>query len=108
RPSGRGPFTSPCAWRSATWRSGSWNFRPLLAAAVPTTPPGVVFLQGLTGLRLDSCGAGQSVAITLEYPQEVPPTAVFWRFGPTPDDRSAHWYVRPGPIASHGRAFTLV
>ena len=80
----------------------------LQAAAVPTPPAGVVFLHGLTGLRLDSCGAGQSVAITLEYPQEVPPTAVFWRFGPTPDDRSAHWYIRPVTIAAHGVSFTLV
>ena len=67
----------------------------LAASALPaaSTPPHeYVFPFGLMSFRADNCGAGQGVDFVIDYPQPLPPTAVFWRFGPTPDNRAAHWY----------------
>lgn len=47
---------------------------------------------------MEGCTAGETVAIAIDYPQPIPPTAAFWRYGPTTDNRSAHWYAMPMSI----------
>jgi hypothetical protein len=104
-PAGTGPitvslFNSPCTFAAS-------SFMGMQAASVPSPPPGIAFPHGLVSLRLDSCGTGQSVTMAIDYPEQVPPTAAFWRYGPTADDSTSHWYRVPAEIESHRLRVTL-
>jgi hypothetical protein len=102
-----GSITASLSSGIATCGFGSSTFMSLQAAAVASAPRGLVFTHGLASLRVEGCGAGQPVAIAIDYPQDVPPTAALWRFGPTLVDRSAHWYMVPVTINGHRISFTV-
>ncbi|MEP7069864.1 MAG: choice-of-anchor U domain-containing protein [Usitatibacter sp.] len=67
-------------------------FAANLLSAASAPPAHYVFPFGVASLRADNCGVGQGVDFAMDYPRPLPPTAVFWRFGPTPDNRAPHWY----------------
>jgi hypothetical protein len=98
-PTGGGPVTVSLAAGSAC-TFGASNFVSVRDASIPA-PAGIVLPHGLVSLRLDACGVGQSVIVWIDYPQDIPLTAAFWRYGPTTSDMTSHWYMVPATIQSH-------
>src|SRR5262249_51791201 len=37
-------------------------------------------------------GPGQAETLTLQLPSDVPVPTLYWKFGPTPDNSTPHWY----------------
>ena len=54
-------------------------------------PKNAAFPHGLVHLRTTGCGMGGTVEFSWELQQTLPPTAQFWRYGPTPDDQGFRW-----------------
>jgi hypothetical protein len=73
----------------------------------PVTPPaGVTFPYGLFDFVAFNGAPGSSMTITITYPGTLPPGVQYWKYGPTPTDSSAHWYVLPNVVFS-GTTATL-
>ena len=70
-------------------------------------PPGYSFPQGLASFVLDGCNASASVTITVSYPNALPPGTLYWKYGPTPDNATPHWYSIPATIAGNTVTFTI-
>ncbi|HUQ29228.1 MAG TPA: choice-of-anchor U domain-containing protein, partial [Usitatibacter sp.] len=49
----------------------------------------------------------QSVTFNVDFPQALPPTAQWWKYGATPEDRSFHWYVMPATVNGNRITFTI-
>lgn len=78
---------------------------PPVPATVPV--PGVVFPHGMFDFTLSGCTPGSTVAFTIAYPSPVA-GALYWKYGPTPDDPSAHWYRLPATITGNIVTFSIV
>jgi hypothetical protein len=63
--------------------------------------------DGYVDLRVDGCASGQSVTLTIEFPDVLPATAVWWKFGPTPDNHTNHWYPIPSTVDGKRISFTI-
>jgi len=63
--------------------------------------------DGYVDFRVDGCASAQSVAFTIEFPDVLPATAVWWKFGPTPDNRNNHWYPIPTTVDGRKISFTI-
>jgi Fibronectin type III domain len=57
-------------------------------------PFGTVYFQLYGGV------IGSTATVTVEYAEPVPAGAEWWKYGPTPDDPSYHWYEFPGAAIS--------
>jgi hypothetical protein len=78
------------------------------AASPPALPSGVVFPQGLfVFTTTPDCTPGSTITITLTFPDVLAPGTRYWKYGPTADNHSAHWYVLPATIAGHDLTFTI-
>jgi uncharacterized repeat protein (TIGR01451 family) len=60
-----------------------------LPAAAPT---GVRFPHGVFDFALKGC-TGSPVNFTITYPAALPAGSQYWKYGPTADDHSHHWYT---------------
>ena len=54
-------------------------------------PPGLSVPQGLISFQSTALGAGASYSVTLILHTGTPPDS-YWKYGPTPDDPTDHWY----------------
>ena len=74
--------------------------------SVPATPPsGYTFPHGLFDFALANCDG--TVTLTITYPSALP-AGVYWKYGPTPDNASSHWYPMPGAtIAGNTATFAI-
>ena len=79
----------------------------LISPPVAPAPEGIAAPHGLIDFRTDNCGSGQSVTFNVDFPQDLPPTAQWWKYGPTMEDRAAHWYVIPSTISGKRISFTI-
>jgi len=72
-------------------------------------PPGALAYarHGYLDFRTDNCGAAQAVTFTFEFPEILPPTAQWWKLGPTPDNRANHWYPIPSTVDGNRITFTI-
>jgi hypothetical protein len=61
-------------------------------------PTGISFPNGLLQFELNGCTPGTQLTVNLAYPETLPATTQYWKYGPTPDNATAHWYVLPGAI----------
>jgi len=104
-PSGMGPITASLTGAGAC--TLGMSAMGMMDTSAPPPPPGIAFPHGLVNLRLDNCGMGQSANVAIDYPQEIPPTAAFWRYGMTMDDLTLHWYMVPATIQSHRLLVTI-
>ena len=84
--------------------NGSTSF----PAAPTPLPPGVTFPYGLFGFTaVCPPRSGGSVTLTMTYPNPLPPGTQYWKYGPTADDPSNHWYVLPATLAGNTATFTI-
>ncbi len=84
---------------------GSTAFTP----ALTPLPPGITFPYGVFGFTA-VCPAGGTLILTVTYPNPLPPGTRYWKYGPTSDEPTPHWYVLPSPqavIANNTATFTI-
>ena len=98
-PAGSGPITVSLLGSSCAF--SVMRVMSMQDAALPSPPSGIAFPHGVVSMRVENCGMGQSVNVAIDYPEQVPPTAAFWRYGPTADSLSPHWYRVPATIENH-------
>jgi YVTN family beta-propeller protein len=75
----------------------------------PVAPPsGVTFPHGLFNFSVTGCTPGATLSFIVTYPSPLDPATQYWKYGPTPDDSSPHWYVLPAIISGNTATFTIV
>ena len=76
------------------------------AAGAP--PDGVALPHGLVDLSIEGCPDGATVTLTVTYPEPLPVDTTFWKYGPTSDDASPHWYeITPTSIVGATVTYTI-
>ncbi len=79
----------------------------LTAASLATTlPPGVTLPHGAVSLRLTDGMPGSNATVVLAYPENLPAGTRYYKYGPTTDNPTDHWYAYPGAVIS-GNTITL-
>lgn len=58
---------------------------------VEEPPVNVTLPQGLLGFEVNGLGAGSTLSVTLTI-HSGPMATGYWKYGPTPDNNSDHWY----------------
>jgi len=73
-------------------------------------PPGAVFPHGLFQFEARPCTVGGARTFAMSfYPVLLPGGTRYFKYGPTPDDRSPHWYELPVTITyGYLLSFTIV
>ena len=70
-----------------------------LAAISPDDMPGVPDslnpVYGFFSFEITDISSGESVNIPLAFPENVPAGTEYWKYGPTSDDNTPHWYQIP-------------
>ena len=108
-----GPTATSTGNATATVTGGgdTCGFAPtpqfVAVTSVPAAPPsGYTFPYGLFDFALANCDG--TVTLTITYPSALPAETVYWKYGPTPDNASSHWYPMPGAtIAGNTATFTI-
>ena len=121
-----GGSTASCSAPNASTATGSGTGRALVAATngwvvdaassgfvatsslsgSPALPPGYTFPHGLMSLRLTTGTAGSSATVDITYPAALPAGTVYWKYGRTASNNTAHWYQFAGAVIS-GSTVTL-
>ena len=60
-----------------------------------TGKPELTFPFGLLSFKIVDIEEGDSVIVALTFPQNVPTSAIYWKYGPTLTDPTDHWYQFP-------------
>jgi hypothetical protein len=71
------------------------------------TAPSVVFGHGLLDFVLIGCTPGSTMTFTVTYPQALEASSQYYKYGPTPGNAVAHWYVLPATIAGSTATFSI-
>lgn len=104
--SGQAPG-SPLAWSRFRFISlvGDSGSPPANSA-----PQNLVFPFGLFDFAVSGITPGGSLVLNVQYPGAIPAGAVYWKYGPTPDNSTAHWYELPVVVSADRLtvSFTLV
>ncbi|CAH1905869.1 hypothetical protein NTGHW29_70009 [Candidatus Nitrotoga sp. HW29] len=79
------------------------------AASPPTgtAPAGISFPDGLFNFTTSGCTTGATLTVTIIYQQTLPPGTVYWRYGPTIENISPHWYQLPAVITGNTVIFNI-
>ena len=72
----------------------------------PNLPPGFSFPNGLFDFTLDAGAPGSTAIVTITYPSALPAGTVYWKYGRTANNPTAHWYQFAGAVIS-GKTVTL-
>lgn len=70
-------------------------------------PSGVTLPHGLVDFRIDACTPGSAVTFTVTFPEPLAPGTVYWKYGPTADDPTPHWYTIPATIVGATVTYTI-
>lgn len=109
-PAGSGTVTVDLTTMDGGPQCGFIGVPTMLAAipgASPAVPPGVVFPQGLLSFQVSNCTPGSTITLTLKLPAAVPDTATYWKWGPTPDQVTPHWYQLPASFNGDTVTFSI-
>jgi hypothetical protein len=82
-------------------------FYPAATQVTVGLPKYIVAPYGAFAFSAENCGASRAVGFTVEYPKPLPPTAQWWKFGTTINNRVPHWYVIPSHVAGNSISFTI-
>lgn len=105
--SGGGRLEITASSGATAWQVDSASFVSV-ASTGSDGPAGLLFPHGLLALQLDSGTAGTSATVTITYPSALPPGSVYWKYGRTASNPSAHWYPYPGAtVAGNTVVLTL-
>lgn len=70
-------------------------------------PSGAEFPHGLLDLRLEACTPGATVMVVVDFPVTLPPGTEYFKYGPTLDNTTPHWYVLPATVAGATVSYSL-
>ncbi|QIL74229.1 DUF1566 domain-containing protein (plasmid) [Diaphorobacter sp. HDW4B] len=94
---GGGAVTASFTGGSAGCGYQTTGFNPV--SSVPGAPPaGVAFPQGVFAFVTNAQCAGNTLDITIKYPQALPADAKYYKFGPEAGNPTPHWYVLSGAV----------
>jgi len=84
---------------TATFQTDSGHFSSLTAVSEGTLPaggkPDFIFAHGFFSFIITGLSNGQAATITITLPSAAPVGTQFWKYGPTPDNPTDHWYQIP-------------
>ncbi|MEA1895077.1 MAG: choice-of-anchor U domain-containing protein [Euryarchaeota archaeon] len=63
--------------------------------AMPEVPDSLNPVYGFFSFTITGISSGESVNIPLAFPENVPAGTEYWKYGPTSDDNTPHWYQVP-------------
>ena len=89
---------------------GKRQFIPVAgnAASPPVAPPaGTTFPHGLFDFTLNGCAPGSAVTLTVTYPAALAAGTQYYKYGPTPSNAAATWYVLPSTVSGNTVTFTI-
>lgn len=89
-----------------TWAADAASSGFVATSTVPSLPPGYTFPHGLLNLNLTSGSAGSTATVVITYPSALPEGTVYWKYGRTASNPTAHWYQFPGAVIA-GNTVTL-
>jgi hypothetical protein len=75
--------------------------------AASSPPNGYSFPHGLFNFSTSDCGPGATLTFTVTYPTALPYGTVCYKYGPTSDNPSNHWYTIPATITGNQVTFTI-
>lgn len=75
--------------------------------AASSPPTGYSFPHGVFSFSTSDCGPGATLTFTITYPTTLPRGTVYYKFGPTSDNASNHWYTIPATISGNQVTFTI-
>jgi len=105
-PAGTGPITVSLL-NAPGCSIGTSQFIGMQNVSAPPPPVNVALPHGIVSLALAGCSMGQSVDVAIDYPEAIPSTAAFWRYGSTAGNLAAHWYMLPATIDGHRLRVTI-
>ncbi len=85
----------------------------IAVAGHPKSPPTgsapqlVEFPHGLLDFVLIGCAPGTTVTLSVTYPNPQISGTKYWKYGPTPTNAVAHWYVLPAMISGNTATFSI-
>jgi len=62
---------------------------------MPEVPESLNPVYGFFSFEITGISSGESVNIPLAFPENVPAGTEYWKYGPTPEDSTPHWYQVP-------------
>jgi hypothetical protein len=62
---------------------------------MPEVPESLNPVYGFFSFEITGVSSGESVNIPLAFPENVPAGTEYWKYGPTPEDSTPHWYQIP-------------
>ncbi len=71
------------------------NLAAIPPDAMPDVPDSLNPVYGFFSLEITGISGGESVNIPLAFPENVPTGTEYWKYGPTTDDPTPHWYQIP-------------
>ena len=101
-----GSVTGRASISGGTWVVDAANSGFVATTTVPSLPPGTAFPHGLLNLKLTGGSAGTSATVAITYPSALPAGTVYWKYGRTASNTTAHWYPFAG-AAIAGNTITL-
>ncbi len=79
-----------------------------LSPPAGSAPEGLLFPQGLVVQRIgDGCAPGFTAEFSWELPTVMPADTLLWKYGPTSDDPSPHWYSLPTVVNGNVISFSI-
>lgn len=79
------------------------------AASPPVAPPaGTAFPHGLFDFTLKGCTPGGAVTLAVTYPAVLAAGTQYYKYGPTPSNAAAAWYILPSTVIGSTVTFTIV
>jgi len=69
--------------------------------------PNLVFPYGLFAFDITGIPAGSTVWVRLWFESPVPEGSEYWKYGPTPDNPTPHWYQIPMEIGNGGHVIEI-
>jgi uncharacterized repeat protein (TIGR02543 family) len=101
-----GSGTGRASISGGTWVVDAANSGFVATSTVPSLPPGYTFPHGLMNLKLTGGVAGSTASVVITYSSALPAGTVYWKYGRTAGNTTAHWYQFAG-AAIAGNTITL-
>ena len=89
---------------------GTRQFIPVSgnAASPPVAPPaGTAFPHGLFDFTLSGCTPGSTVTLSVTYPAPLAAGTQYYKYGPTPSNAAASWYILPSTVSGSTVTFSI-
>ncbi len=71
------------------------NLAAISPDAMPDVPESLNPVYGFFSFEITGISSGESVNVPLAFPENVPAGTEYWKYGPTPEDSTPHWYQIP-------------